>query len=69
MKADNWQEPLVEKKVTYLLKVDGKLEYVKEAAVHALRLLTEQDRISVVIYDDEVELLSPSRAVETACWC
>ncbi|MBI1882031.1 MAG: hypothetical protein HYR94_27965, partial [Chloroflexi bacterium] len=29
-----------------------KLEYVKEAAIHALRLLTEGDRASVVIYDD-----------------
>lgn len=40
-----------------------KLEYVKEAAIHALRLLTESDRAAVVIYDDAVELLAPSRAV------
>jgi Ca-activated chloride channel family protein len=40
-----------------------KLEYVKEAAMHALRLLTEADRASVVIYDDAVELLAPSRAI------
>lgn len=40
-----------------------KLENVKEAAVHALRLLTEQDRVSVVTYDDEIEVLAPSRAV------
>src|SRR5215813_4484341 len=35
-----------------------KLEYVKEAARHVLRLLTEADRVSTVIYDDAVELLS-----------
>jgi Ca-activated chloride channel family protein len=40
-----------------------KLEYVKEAAIHALRLLAEADRASVVIYDDAVEILCPSRAV------
>ena len=40
-----------------------KLEYVKEAAIHALRLLTEADRAAVVIYDDAVELLSPSHAI------
>jgi Ca-activated chloride channel family protein len=40
-----------------------KLEYVKEAAIHALRLLTEQDRVSVVIYDDAVEVLAPSQAI------
>src|SRR5688572_32566931 len=35
-----------------------KLNYVKEAARHVLRLLTEADRLSTVIYDDEVEILS-----------
>ncbi len=40
-----------------------KLEYVKEAAIHALNLLTDTDRASVVIYDDEVEILAPSRAI------
>lgn len=40
-----------------------KLEYVKEAAIHALRLLAEADRASVIIYDDAVELLAPSRAI------
>ena len=40
-----------------------KLEYVKEAAIHALRSLTEADRTSIIIYDDQVETLSPSRAV------
>jgi Ca-activated chloride channel homolog len=38
-----------------------KLEYVKEAAAHALRLLHEADRVSVVIYDDEVQVLSASQ--------
>jgi Ca-activated chloride channel family protein len=40
-----------------------KLEYVKEAASHALRLLTEMDRVSVIIYDDEVDVLAPSRTL------
>ncbi len=40
-----------------------KLEYVKEAAIHALRLLTDNDRVSVIVYDDEVQLLSSSRAM------
>lgn len=40
-----------------------KLEYVKEAAIHALRLLTEVDRASIVIYDDEVKVLASSQAV------
>jgi Ca-activated chloride channel homolog len=38
-----------------------KLNYVKEAARHVLRLLTEADRLSTVIYDDEVEILSPNQ--------
>lgn len=41
----------------------AKLEYVKEAAIHALRLLTAADRASVVIYDDSVDLLTPSQAL------
>jgi Ca-activated chloride channel family protein len=41
----------------------NKLEYVKEAAIHAVRLLTEADRVSLVIYDDAVEVLAASRAV------
>ena len=40
-----------------------KLEYVKEAAIHTLRLLTEMDRVSVVTYDDEVDVLAPSQAL------
>ena len=40
-----------------------KLSYVKEAAIHALRTLTETDRASVVIYDDEVDLLGPSQTM------
>jgi Ca-activated chloride channel family protein len=38
-----------------------KLNYVKEAARHVLRLLTEADRLSTVIYDDEVEILAPNQ--------
>ena len=40
-----------------------KLEYVKEAAIHTLQLLTEMDRVSAVIYDDEVEVIAPSRTL------
>ncbi len=36
-----------------------KLEYVKQAACHVLDLLQEQDRVALVAYDDEVNLLSP----------
>jgi len=41
----------------------AKLEYVKRAAVHVLDLLTERDQVALVIYDSEVELLSPSIAM------
>jgi len=38
-----------------------KLKFAKEACQHALRLLHEADRVSLVIYDDEVEILAPSQ--------
>ena len=41
-----------------------KLEYVKRAAIHALKLLDQRDRVALVIYDDEVEVLAPSQAVD-----
>ena len=37
-----------------------KLAYVKRAAQHVLDLLEEQDRIALVAYDDEINLISPS---------
>jgi len=40
-----------------------KLEYVKQAAMHVLDLLAETDRVALVAYDDEVNLLSPSLPV------
>jgi Ca-activated chloride channel family protein len=40
-----------------------KLEYVKKAAVHVLDLLSEQDRVALVAFDDEINLLSPSLPV------
>lgn len=40
-----------------------KLKYVKEAASHVVRLLGEADRVSVVIYDDEVEIIAPNQGV------
>jgi Ca-activated chloride channel family protein len=42
---------------------DGKLEYVKQAASHVLDLLNEQDRVALVAFDDEINLLSPSLPV------
>ncbi len=38
----------------------GKLEYVKLAAAHVLDLLQEQDRVAIVAFDNEVNLISPS---------
>jgi len=43
-----------------------KLAYVKEAAIHTLRLMGETDRVSVVIYDDEVEVIAPSTTLTSA---
>ena len=40
-----------------------KLAYVKQAAVHVIDLLQENDRISIIAYDSEVEVLSPNVAV------
>jgi Ca-activated chloride channel family protein len=41
-----------------------KLEFVKQAAIHALKLLEQRDRVALVIYDDEVEVLAPSQVVD-----
>ncbi len=41
----------------------NKLEYVKEAAIHALRLLSAEDRVSVITYDDEVAVVAPNKSV------
>ncbi len=43
-----------------------KLVYVKRAAQHVLDLLEEQDRVALVVYDDEVKLISPSVQVTPA---
>ena len=40
-----------------------KLAYVKRAAEHALCLLNERDRASVITYDDAVEVLTPSQSM------
>jgi Ca-activated chloride channel homolog len=40
-----------------------KLEYVKEAAMHVMDLLQEQDRVALVTYDDEVDVVSPSVSI------
>jgi len=38
-----------------------KLEYVKQAALHVVDLMTEQDRAALVVYDNEVQTLMPSQ--------
>ncbi len=40
-----------------------KLTYVCQAAVHVLELVSPNDRVALVAYDDHVDLLSPSRPV------
>ncbi len=40
-----------------------KLDKAKEAAIFCIRNLTDGDRAAVVAYDDEVRVVSPSRAL------
>jgi Ca-activated chloride channel family protein len=40
-----------------------KLEYVKQAAIHVLDLLQKQDQVALVVFDDVVQVLSPSLSV------
>ncbi|MEI7848508.1 MAG: VWA domain-containing protein [Chloroflexota bacterium] len=40
-----------------------KLTHVKQAAVHVLNMLQEQDTIALVAYDDAIDLLAPSTPV------
>ena len=37
-----------------------KLQFVKRAVAHTLRHLTPSDMVSIVAYDDEVEIVAPS---------
>lgn len=41
-----------------------KLEYARQAAIFAVENLLPQDRLAVVIYDNQVEVLAPSAPVE-----
>jgi Ca-activated chloride channel family protein len=41
----------------------AKLEFVKQAASHVLDQLQEQDQVAVVAYDDQIQVLSHSRAM------
>ncbi len=43
-----------------------KLEYVKQAAIHVVDLLNENDRVSIIAYDTEVEVISPGVAISFA---
>ncbi len=45
-----------------------KLEYVKEAALHVIDLLQEQDRVALVTFDDNVEVVSPSVSGKEHAW-
>lgn len=38
-----------------------KLQYVKEAAQHVVDLMTEEDRVSLVVYDNSVDILMSSQ--------
>ncbi|WP_069790894.1 vWA domain-containing protein (plasmid) [Cyanobacterium sp. IPPAS B-1200] len=38
-----------------------KMEYARQAAIYAVQQLSERDRLSVTIYDDEVEVIIPSQ--------
>lgn len=38
----------------------GKFDLARRAVEHALKLLREQDHFSVVVYDDEIDVLTPS---------
>ena len=40
-----------------------KLEYVKQAAIHVLDMLKEQDQVALVVFDDQINLLAPSLPV------
>ncbi len=43
---------------------EGKLDYVKQAAIAMLQLLRPEDRLSIIAYDDEARVLFPSRPVQ-----
>jgi Ca-activated chloride channel family protein len=43
-----------------------KLSYVKQAVLHVLDLLDERDQAALVVYDNQVDLLSASRQVNPA---
>jgi len=38
-----------------------KIRYARQAAIYAVQQLAERDRISVTIYDDQIEVIIPSR--------
>jgi len=43
-----------------------KLHYAKQAAAHLVDMLSERDRAAVVMYDSEIDLVSPSLAMTAA---
>ncbi len=42
----------------------AKLEYVKQAALHILDLLSDKDQLAIVTFDSEVTVLAPSAPVD-----
>ena len=47
---------------------DQKLEKAKQAAIEALRRLSERDRFSLVIFDHEVETIVPPQSASNTEW-
>lgn len=68
MKADNWQEPLVEKKVTYILKVDDKFVIIENVPARVNVETGEQyfspevvEQLQQTIWEEK----EPQRVIET----
>ena len=68
MKADNWQEPLVEQKVTYILEVEGKFVIIENVPARVNVETGEQyfspevvERLQQTIWEEK----EPQRVIET----
>lgn len=68
MKADNWQEPLVEKKVTYILEVDDRFVIIENVPARVNIETGEQyfspevvEQLQQTIWEEK----EPQRVIET----
>jgi hypothetical protein len=68
MKADNWQEPLVEKKVTYILEVEDKFVIIENVPARVNVETGEQyfspevvEQLQQTIWEEK----EPHRVIET----